>query len=111
MGKHLASEAKGGVQATAEPWPYGCTTGMMSAVKAWILARPWWQELLILWLLYSVAVLGASAVADIALGWTDLLPGDPYAFLICTLAWAAAFTVFMRRQRRRSSALSSEAQR
>jgi hypothetical protein len=76
---------------------------MMAAVKIRKRALVWWQELLILWLLYGVAVLVGDALVTRVLGWEGMLPHNPYTFLVMTFAWAAAMTAVTRRQRRRRS--------
>lgn len=73
---------------------------MMAAVKAWIEARPWWQELLINWLLFTVGVLASTAFFAVTLGWTDTVPRNAFKFLTITFAWSALVTLIGRWRRR-----------
>ncbi|MCT9009049.1 hypothetical protein ACWGKW_39185 [Streptomyces sp. NPDC054766] len=73
-------------------------------MREWMQARPWWQELLMNWLLFSVGVLVFGALFAVTLGWTDTVPRNAFKFLTITLAWSALVTPFARwRRRARSS--------
>jgi hypothetical protein len=76
---------------------------MMSAVKKRTPPRHWWQELLILWLLFSIGETASNLFFRYAFGWTDLRLGNPFKFLTLTLALAALMTAFFRWQRHRKT--------
>ncbi|WRZ95425.1 hypothetical protein OHB54_44245 [Streptomyces sp. NBC_01007] len=73
-------------------------------MREWMQARPWWQELLMTWLLFSVSVLVFGALLAVTLGWTDTVPRNAFKFLTITLVWSVLVTPFARwRHRVRSS--------
>ncbi len=78
---------------------------MISGVKNWLVRRRWWQELLILWLLYVAVMPAVSVVTVFVLGWswTDVLTDSPYKFGILAFSVAAFSTCGRRWERRRSA--------
>jgi hypothetical protein len=73
---------------------------MMSDVRTRTRTRPWWQELLISWLVWTCSALATSAFVAVAFGWTDQWPHNPSTFLAKSFVLSACFTAFLRWQRR-----------
>lgn len=74
---------------------------MMAAMREWLSTRPWWQELLINWLLFSVWWVASTAFFAVITGWTDLVPRNAFKFLTVTFAWSVLCTPLFRWRRRR----------
>ena len=72
---------------------------IMTAMKAWVRGlrdRPWWQELLLIWLLFTVVVLIGSLADGLVFGLPSMLPRSVFDPPTEALLLAVPFTAVRR---------------